>query len=62
MRHKTALGGLLALLWASPAFAQQVTACGFPDLTAQEVVAATGLAGAYLGVCWVGRIMLRMMT
>lgn len=59
---RTALLAVLAALCASPALAQEVTACGFPDLTAQEVVAATGLAGAYLGVCWVGRIMLRMMT
>lgn len=59
---RTALLAVLAALCASPALAQEVTSCGFPDLTAQEVVAATGLAGAYLGVCWVGRIMLRMMT
>ena len=59
---RTALLAVLAALCASPALSQEVTACGFPDLTAQEVVAATALAGTYLGVCWLGRIMLRMMT
>lgn len=49
-------------LTGSGAAAQAVTECGFPDLTAGEVVTATGLAGAYLGVCWLGRILLRMMT
>ncbi len=62
MMARTASTALLAALWASPALSQSVTACGFPDLTAQEVAYITGLTGSYLGICWLGRIMLRMMT
>ena len=59
---KTALLAVLAALCASPALSQTVTSCGFPDLTAAEVAHVTGLTGSFLGVCWLGRIMLRMMT
>lgn len=49
-------------LTASAAVAQTVTECGFPDLTVEEVATVTSLTGSYLGVCWLGRILLRMMT
>jgi len=50
------------LIGFGAATAQAVTECGFPDLTAAEVATVTGLTGSYLGVCWLGRIIIRMMT
>lgn len=40
-----------------------MTACELlPNLTASEVAYVASLTGTYLGICWLGRIMLRMMT
>lgn len=58
---RTAAMGLLGLLWASPALAQTCSDL-LPDLTPGGVAQITGLTGTYLGVCWLGRIMIRMMT
>jgi hypothetical protein len=33
-----------------------------PSLTGPELAYIAGLTGTYLGICWLGRIMLRMMT
>lgn len=40
-----------------------MTACELlPSLTPQEIAQVMSLTGTYLGICWLGRIMLRMMT
>jgi len=61
MKRQAAPVALLGLLWANPALSQ--TVCDvLPDLSSAEIAQIMGLTGTYLGICWLGRIMLRMMT